>query len=116
RRPTTRRRATWPGCSWRTSNSSPIKPPRMCWRPRRRSGRRGARMSEKEPGIEGEGTVREELAGGDYRVELDNKHAVLANASGKMGRVGMRIVAGEWVKVEVSPYDLTRGRITYRQK
>ena len=73
-------------------------------------------MSEKEAGIEVEGTVREELAGGNYRVELDNKHSVLAYASGKMHKFRIRILPGDRVKLELSPYDLTRGRITYRQK
>src|SRR6202040_292029 len=73
-------------------------------------------MSEKEQGIEVEGTVREELAGGNYRVELDNKHSVLAYASGKMRKFRIRILPGDRVKLELSPYDLTRGRITYRQK
>ena len=73
-------------------------------------------LSEKEQGIEVEGTVREELAGGNYRVELDNKHTVLAYASGKMRKFRIRILPGDRVKLELSPYDLTRGRITYRQK
>src|SRR5256886_12067335 len=73
-------------------------------------------MSEKEAGIEVEGTVREELAGGNYRVELDNKHSVLAYASGKMRKFRIPILPGDRVKLELSPYDLTRGRLTYRQK
>ena len=76
----------------------------------------GIGLSEKEAGIEVEGTVREELAGGNYRVELDNKHSVLAYASGKMRKFRIRILPGDRVKLELSPYDLTRGRITYRQK
>ena len=58
--------------------------------------------------------MREELAGGNYRVELDNKHSVLAYASGKMRKFRIRILPGDRVKLELSPYDLTRGRITYR--
>jgi len=73
-------------------------------------------MSEKEAGIEVEGTVREELAGGNYRVELDNKHSVLAYASGKMRKFRIRILLGDRVRVEMSPYDLTRGRISYRYR
>ena len=73
-------------------------------------------MSEKEAGIEVEGTVREELAGGNYRVELDNKHSVLAYASGKMRKFRIRTGVGDRVVVEVSPYDLTRGRINFRHK
>ena len=73
-------------------------------------------MSEKEQGIEVEGTVREELAGGNYRVELDNKHSVLAYASGKMRKFRIRTGVGDRVIVEVSPYDLSRGRINFRHK
>src|SRR5207244_10989509 len=81
---------------------------------RARSGLKTAReqgsfMSEKEAGIEVEGTVREELAGGNYRVELDNKHRVLAHPSGKMRKFRIRILPGDRVKLELSPYDLTRG-------
>src|SRR2546426_5534897 len=111
-----RRRGTWRSSSTRTSSSSRTRPQPKCWRPRRRRGKRPARMSEKEAGIEVEGTVREELAGGNYRVELDNKHSVLAYASGKMRKFRIRILPGDRVKLELSPYDLTRGRITYRQK
>ncbi len=73
-------------------------------------------MSEKEEAIEVSGTVREELAGGNYKVELENKHNVLAYASGKMRKFKIRILPGDRVKIELSPYDLTRGRITYREK
>src|SRR5512146_1001930 len=72
-------------------------------------------MSEKEAGIEVQGKV-EESSGGMYRVKLDQGPTVLAYASGKMKRFRIRIVTGDRVKVELSPYDLTRGRITYRDK
>ena len=70
----------------------------------------------KEEKIEIEGTVIEALPGTQFRVLLDNDHEVLAYLSGKMRRYYIRILLGDRVKLEVSPYDLTRGRITYRQK
>lgn len=73
-------------------------------------------MSEKEEGIEVEGTVDEALAGGMYKVKIDKGPSVLAYASGKMKKFHIRIVPGDRVKVELSPYDLTRGRITFRDK
>src|SRR5512141_2051061 len=72
-------------------------------------------MSEKEAGIEVQGRV-EEASGGMYRVKIDQGPTVLAYASGKMKRFHIRIITGDRVKVELSPYDLTRGRITYRDK
>ncbi len=69
-------------------------------------------MSEKEAGIEVQGRI-EESSGGMYRVKLE---IVLAYPSGKMKRFHIRIITGDRVKVELSPYDLTRGRITYRDK
>jgi translation initiation factor IF-1 len=73
-------------------------------------------MPKKEEKIEVEGTVIEALPGTQFRVELDNGHEVLAYLSGKMRRYYIRILLGDRVRVEVSPYDLTRGRITYRYK
>lgn len=70
----------------------------------------------KEGGIEMEGTVLEALANTQFRVQLENGHTVLAHVSGKMRKNFIRIVPGDNVKVEVSPYDLTRGRIVYRAK
>lgn len=70
----------------------------------------------KEGAIEMEGTVVEALANTQFRVELENGHNVLAHVSGKMRKNFIRIVPGDSVKVEVSPYDLNRGRITYRAK
>lgn len=66
--------------------------------------------------IEVEGTVVEALPGTMFRVELDEGHAVLAYLSGKMRKYYIRILLGDRVKVELSPYDLTKGRITYRFK
>jgi translation initiation factor IF-1 len=70
----------------------------------------------KEDAIEVEGTVVEPLPNAMFRVELDNGHKVLAHVSGKMRMNFIRILPGDKVKVELSPYDLTRGRITYRFK
>ncbi|MBI3600198.1 MAG: translation initiation factor IF-1 [Nitrospinae bacterium] len=70
----------------------------------------------KEEAIEVEGTVIEPLPNAMFRVELDNGHKVLAHISGKMRMHFIKILAGDKVKVELSPYDLTRGRITYRFK
>jgi translation initiation factor IF-1 len=77
---------------------------------------RHSKMSEKEAGIEVQGTVEEALAGGMYRVKVDQGPTVLAYASGKMKKFHIRIIPGDRVKLELSPYDLTRGRITYRDK
>jgi len=70
----------------------------------------------KEEAIEVEGTIIEPLPNAMFRVELANGHKVLAHISGKMRMHFIKILAGDKVKVELSPYDLTRGRITYRFK
>ncbi|HJP17225.1 MAG: translation initiation factor IF-1 [Nitrospinota bacterium] len=70
----------------------------------------------KEEAVEVEGTVIEPLPNAVFRVELENGHKVLAHISGKMRMHFIRILRGDKVKVELSPYDLTRGRITYRYK
>ena len=70
----------------------------------------------KEDAIEVEGTVVEPLPNAMFRVELENGHRVLAHVSGKMRMHFIRILPGDRVKVELSPYDLSRGRITYRFK
>ncbi len=70
----------------------------------------------KEDAIEVEGTVKEPLPNAMFRVQLDNGHEVLAHISGKMRMHFIRILPGDKVKVELSPYDLSRGRITYRAK
>jgi translation initiation factor IF-1 len=70
----------------------------------------------KEEAIEVEGRVIEPLPNAMFRVELDNGHVVLAHISGKMRKFYIRILPGDRVTVELSPYDLTRGRITYREK
>jgi translation initiation factor IF-1 len=70
----------------------------------------------KEEAIEVEGTVIEPLPNAMFRVKLDNGHIVLAHISGKMRKFYIRILPGDRVTVELSPYDLSRGRITYREK
>ncbi|MBA2725090.1 MAG: translation initiation factor IF-1 [Actinobacteria bacterium] len=72
--------------------------------------------SAKEEGIQVEGTVLEPLPNAMFKVELDNKHQVLAHISGKMRMHYIRILPGDRVLVELSPYDLTRGRVVYRYK
>lgn len=70
----------------------------------------------KEDAIEVTGTVLETLPNAMFRVELDNGHKVLAHISGKMRMHYIKILPGDKVKIELSPYDLARGRITYREK
>lgn len=70
----------------------------------------------KEELIETEGKIIEALPNAMFRVELDNGHIVLAHVSGKMRMNFIRILPGDKVKLELSPYDLTRGRITFRVK
>lgn len=70
----------------------------------------------KEDHIEFEGTVIDNLPNTTFRVELDNGHVVLAHISGKMRKNYIRILKGDRVTVEMTPYDLTKGRITFRNK
>jgi len=70
----------------------------------------------KEQPIRTEGTVKELLPNTMFRVELPNKHVILAHISGKMRMHFIRILPGDKVTVEMSPYDLTKGRIIYREK
>ena len=72
--------------------------------------------NEKEGAIEVEGVVVEPLPNAMFRVQLENGHKILAHISGKMRMHFIKILPGDKVKVELSPYDLTRGRITYRAK
>ena len=100
---------------------------------RRRSGRRPSKArkfideetrakrearvgSVKEDALEMEGVVEEALPNTMFRIKLDNDHTILGHISGKMRKHYIRILPGDRVTVEVSPYDLTRGRITYRYK
>jgi len=83
------------------------------------TGRRGVlrgKVAVKEEKIEVEGEVVEALPSTMFRVELEGGHSVLATISGKMRKHYIRILPGDRVKVELSPYDLTRGRITFRLK
>ena len=73
-------------------------------------------MANKEEAIEVEGVVLEALPNTMFRVQLDNQHEVLAHISGKMRMHYIRILPGDRVQVELTPYDLSRGRITYRYK
>jgi translation initiation factor IF-1 len=70
--------------------------------------------SQKKQAIELDGTVVDALPNTQFRVRLDNGHEVLAYVSGKLRRFRIRVLLGDRVRVELSPYDLTRGRITYR--
>ncbi|MFC1599274.1 translation initiation factor IF-1 [Candidatus Omnitrophota bacterium] len=72
-------------------------------------------MGKEEP-ITVEGTITEVLPNAMFRVELENGHKILAYPRGKMRKFFIRIIAGDKVRVELSPYDLTRGRIVYRAK
>ena len=73
-------------------------------------------MTKREDAIELEGTVVEPLPNAMFKVELENGHTVLAHISGKMRMNYIRILPGDRVVLELSPYDLSRGRITYRYK
>jgi translation initiation factor IF-1 len=73
-------------------------------------------MAKEEGKIQVEGTVIEALPGTQFKVRLDNDHEVLAYLSGKMRKYYIRILLGDRVRVEMSPYDLSRGRIVYRHK
>ncbi len=73
-------------------------------------------MPKKEEAIEVEGVVTEALANTRFRVQLDNGHKIIAHVAGKMRKHFIRILTGDRVLVELSPYDLSRGRIVYRYK
>jgi len=70
----------------------------------------------KQEAIEVEGLVTEVLPDQNFRVKLQNDHVVLAYAAGKMSKFRIRVLVGDMVTVELSPYDMNRGRITYRHK
>jgi translation initiation factor IF-1 len=71
-------------------------------------------MSQKEEKLEFEGEITEALRGRLFRVQLDNGHETLGYVGGRMKRYRIRVLLGDRVRVELSPYDLTRGRIVYR--
>ncbi len=73
-------------------------------------------MAEKEEKVEMDGEVVEALRNGQFRIQLDNGHETLGYTAGKMRRFRIRILPGDRIKVELSPYDLTRGRIVYRYR
>ena len=73
-------------------------------------------MAKDDDKIQVEGLVVEALPGTQFKVRLDNGHEILAYLSGKMRKFYIRILLGDRVKVEMSPYDLSRGRITYRHR
>ena len=70
----------------------------------------------KQSSIEQDGTIREALSNAMFRVELENGHEIIAHISGKMRMHYIKILPGDRVKLEMSPYDLTKGRMTYRYK
>ena len=70
----------------------------------------------KQANIELDGVILESLSNAMFRVELENGHVVIAHISGKMGMHYIKILTGDKVKLEMSPYDLSKGRITYRYK
>ncbi|MGB0882553.1 MAG: translation initiation factor IF-1 [Vicingaceae bacterium] len=70
----------------------------------------------KQASIEQDGTIIEALSNATFRVELENGHVIIAHISGKMRMHYIRILPGDKVKLEMSPYDLTKGRITFRYK
>jgi translation initiation factor IF-1 len=73
-------------------------------------------MAKTEEKIETRGTVIEALPNTQFRVRLDNGHEIIAYLSGKMRKYYIRIILGDMVTVQISPYDLTRGRVTFRHK
>ena len=75
----------------------------------------GVTVAKEEP-IEFAGVVNEVLPNAMFRVQLENEHEILAHTSGKMRKNRIRVLAGDRVTVEMTPYDLTKGRITYRFK
>ena len=85
-------------------------------RSRRRPERLRTTVPEKEEKVELDGEVVEALRNGQFRVALDNGHETLGYTAGKMRRFRIRILPGDRIKVELSPYDLTRGRIVYRYR
>ena len=86
--------------------------PRPLWPRRHLCERR--RISEKEEKLEFEGEITEALRGRMFRIQLDNGYETLGYLGGRMKRYRIRVLLGDRVRVELSPYDLTRGRIVYR--
>lgn len=83
---------------------------------RKKNTKNSGNGGKKKNLIEQDGSVTEALSNATFRVQLENGHIIIATISGKMRMNYIRILPGDKVKVEMSPYDLTRGRITYRYK
>ncbi len=73
-------------------------------------------MAKSNDTVEVDGTVKQALANTRFRVEIEGGHTIIAHVAGKMRKNFIRIVPGDKVRVELSPYDLTKGRITYRER
>lgn len=73
-------------------------------------------MAEKEEGVEVEGIVTQALANTRFRVKIEGDHEIIAHVAGRMRKNFIRIVPGDKVKVELSPYDFSKGRITFRER
>lgn len=73
-------------------------------------------MTDKKEVIEASGVVKEALSNATFRVELENGHEIIAHVSGKMRKFSIRILPGDRVKVELTPYDLSKGRIVFRER
>jgi translation initiation factor IF-1 len=86
------------------------------WAVRRNDAARPGEGMSKEELIEFEGTVVELLPNATFRVKLENNHEIIAHTAGKMRKNRIRVLTGDKVMVEMTPYDLTKGRITYRFK
>jgi translation initiation factor IF-1 len=89
---------------------------RLCGRPNADAPYPIRKYMAKDDVIEFEGTVTETLPNTMFRVKLENGHEIIAHISGRMRKNYIRILTGDKVKVEMTPYDLTKGRITYRMK
>src|SRR3712207_5572711 len=109
--PVSRATASAPSQKGRESSTSSAKPPRAP-----RPPTFGSSSLAKEEKVEFEGEVVEALPNAMFRVQLDNGHEVLGHVAGKMRRFRIRILPGDRVRVEVSPYDLNRARIVYRHR
>ena len=83
---------------------------------RRKTIKKEDSQPQKEEAIELEGTVEQNLGNGNYKVSVSEHHRVLAQVAGKMRKYRIRVLPGDRVTLEVSPYDLNRGRITYRHR
>jgi translation initiation factor IF-1 len=82
----------------------------------RNAGDKNCMANQKEEALEVEGVVTQALANTRFRVEIEGGHVVLAHVAGRMRKHFIRIVPGDRVRVELSPYDLTKGRIVYRER